>query len=104
MSYRICIPIQNRKANQCSTCKIHQSVSYYMIPTVTYTWNSSLSHNFSIITLKFYAYQLTVIYNYNTLIIPKRTMQYLDYSDGLVFLCSKKLPEDGTLVKKYVGV
>jgi len=73
-----------------------------MTPTVTYTWNSSLAHNFHIITLKFYAYQLYLFYN--TLIIPIRARQYLDYSGGLVFLCSKKLPEDGTLVTKYVGV
>ena len=30
-------------------------------------------------------------------------MQYLDYSGGLVFLCSKNL-RGGTLVTKYVGV
>jgi hypothetical protein len=31
-------------------------------------------------------------------------MQYLDYRVGIVFLCSRGLPEEGTLVPQHVGV
>ena len=33
-----------------------------------------------------------------------RGMQYLDYRVGIVFLCSRGLPEEGTLVPQHVGV
>ena len=33
--------------------------------------------------------------HFRILIIPMRAMKYLDYLVGLIFLCSRKLPEDG---------
>lgn len=38
------------------------------------------------------------------LIIPVGKMLYLGYRVGLVFLCSKKLPENDTPLPKHVGV
>jgi hypothetical protein len=45
-----------------------------------------------------------VLYNLNISIISVRAMHYLDQRVGPVLLSSKKLPEDGIQVPKYVGV
>jgi len=37
-------------------------------------------------------------------IIPVWVMQYPHYHVGLVFLCSRRLPDGGTLVPKHVGI
>jgi len=37
------------------------------------------------------------------LIIPVRAMGYLDQHVGLVFLYSRRFPEDGIMVPKHVG-
>ena len=52
----------------------------------------------------FNACQIHVFYNFNILTIPVRAMEYLDYRVVLVFLCSRRLPENCTPVTKYVGI
>jgi hypothetical protein len=67
----------------------------------TYTWNGS--HLMSQY-LQFYAYQFCAFQNFNIVIIPIRVIQYLDRRVGLISLCSKEFPEDGTPVPKRVAV
>jgi len=47
---------------------------------------------------------LIFIISFNILIISLRALQCLEQRVGIVFLCSRRHPEDGTRVAKHVRV
>jgi hypothetical protein len=67
----------------------------------TYTWNGSLSHNFYITVLQFYAHQPYVLLNLNILIISSEGDVIPRLACWACIPLFRKLPEDGSLVLKH---
>ena len=65
-----------------------------------------MAHYHTVLILQHYNFMLVNFMHFRILIfliIPVRAMQYLDQHVGLVFVYSRRLPENGIMVSKHVG-